>query len=53
MRWRTHLSAAPSQVVREPFSVEGGTLTQTMKLVRRAVHEQYAADVDALLHRLR
>ena len=41
------------QVVRQLFSVEAGTLTQTMKLVRRAVREQYKADLDALLERIR
>jgi long-chain acyl-CoA synthetase len=39
--------------LREPFSVEGGTLTQTMKLRREAVRERYATELDALLKRLR
>jgi hypothetical protein len=42
-----------AQVVRTPFSVEGGTLTQTYKLIRRAVYEQYASDVQNLMDRLR
>jgi long-subunit acyl-CoA synthetase (AMP-forming) len=45
------ISAA--QVATRPFSVEGGTLTQTLKLKRAAVREQYAGDIATLLDRLR
>jgi len=36
------------QAVPEPFTVEGGTLTPTMKVKRRVVLERYAASVNAL-----
>jgi long-subunit acyl-CoA synthetase (AMP-forming) len=32
----------------EGFSVENGTLTQTLKLKRRAVLQKYQADIDRL-----
>jgi long-chain acyl-CoA synthetase len=41
------------QVVAEPFSVQEGTLTQTMKVVRRVVTQRYAADVASLMSRIR
>lgn len=42
-----------ASVLREPFSVENGTLTQTLKLRRNAVHKLYEKEVSALLERLR
>lgn len=42
-----------AQAVQTPFSVDGGTLTQTMKLKRKAVADQYADDLEALLQRVR
>ena len=40
-------------MLRAPLSVERGTLTQTMKLVRRKVAEQHATELDSLLARLK
>lgn len=40
-------------VVREPFSVENGSLTRTMKLRRPVVAELYAKDIEAVMSRLR
>lgn len=48
--WETITAVA---VAAEPFSVEAGTLTQTMKLRREVVCEKHAAELDALLARLR
>lgn len=39
--------------VATPFSVESGTLTQTMKLIRPAIREQYAGAIDGIMARLR
>lgn len=39
--------------VQKPFSVEGGTLTQTMKLKRGEVAKQYAEEMEAVLDRTR
>ena len=35
-------------VLPEPFSIEGGELTPTMKLKRRVVNEKYAREIDEL-----
>ena len=45
------ISAA--SVLAEPFSVDNGTLTQTLKLRRGAVRKLYEKEVTALLERLR
>eukprot|EP00892_Ulva_mutabilis_P000378 jgi/Ulvmu1/10340/UM061_0023.1 len=42
-----------AQATRKPFSVDGGTLTQTMKLKRSVVAEQYSAELEALADRIR
>lgn len=42
-----------AQAVKTPFSVEGGTLTQTLKLRRSAVAEQYSDDLESLWDRIR
>ena len=39
--------------VASPFSVENGTLTQTMKLIRPAIREQYAGAIESIMARLR
>jgi long-chain acyl-CoA synthetase len=41
------------QVLREPFSVENGAVTRTMKLRRQAIMKVYAEEVAALERRLR
>lgn len=49
-RW-DHISAF--EVLAEPFSVDDGTLTRTMKPRRAAIMRKYAAEVRALKARLR
>lgn len=41
------------QVIHSPLSVEGGTLTRTMKLRRPAVKQVYAQQLEQLMSRLR
>jgi hypothetical protein len=41
------------QVLRQPLSVDDGTLTRTMKARRPAIFAQHAAALQALLHQLR
>jgi long-subunit acyl-CoA synthetase (AMP-forming) len=42
-----------ASVLKEPFSIENGTLTQTMKLRRNAVYKLYEKEVSDLLAKLR
>jgi len=35
-------------LIAEPFSVEAGSLTPTLKLKRRVIEEQYAHEIDAM-----
>ena len=42
-----------ASVLHEHFSVENGTLTQTMKLRRNVVHKVYETEIAALLEQLR
>lgn len=41
------------EVVSEPFSVEDGTLTRTMKIRRPAIMAKYALEIAALEQHLR
>jgi long-subunit acyl-CoA synthetase (AMP-forming) len=41
------------ELVSEPFSVDDGTLTRTMKIRRPAINAKYAAELEALSHHLR
>jgi long-chain acyl-CoA synthetase len=50
VRWE-HVAAF--EVLGQPFSVEDGTLTRTMKPRRQAIMQRYAEQVAALERRLR